>query len=52
MSCPERINDIDLDRLDQNFILSTPSDSNNGFQGSFIRRFWSFLTGKMKKIIL
>ena len=49
MSCPERINDIDLDRLDQNFILSTPSDSNNGFQGSFIRRFWSFLTGKNEK---
>ena len=49
MSCPERINDIDLDTLDQNFILSTPSDSNNAFQGSFIRRFWSFLTGKNEK---
>ena len=48
MSCPERINDIDLDRLDQNFILSTQSDSNNAFQGSLMK-ILGFLTGKNEK---
>ena len=42
MSCPERINDIDLDTLDQNFILSTPSDSNNAFQVALFEDFGVF----------
>ena len=51
MSCPDRIDDIDLDGLDknyldQNYILSTQSDSDNSFQGDFIKRFWRFVTGK------
>ena len=54
MSCPDRINDIDLDKLDQdyidqNYIVSTQSDFNNSFQGDFIRRFWRFVTGKYEQ---
>ena len=49
MSLYDKIDDVDLDSLDQNYRQSTQSDYNNLLQGDFISRFWRFLTGKYEQ---